>query len=156
MTMRAMTMAAALLVSACASTQTAPDATLASIQHAQMRSCPPERTQADAQSAGFGERRGVESVDLGIVPSSDDPTRALRLRRLTVAPGGVIAWHDHTDVQGVAMIISGEATELRNTCLDPITYHAGDMALEHATTAHSWRNDGTAPAIFLVAHIIRP
>jgi quercetin dioxygenase-like cupin family protein len=153
--MRGFMVAAILALSACASANAENDATLAAIQNAQLRSCPADHTQANAQSAGFGERSGVESVDLGVVSSADDPTRALRLRRLTIAPGGVIQWHDHTDVQGFALIISGQATELRNTCLDPLTYHAGDMALEDAATAHSWRNDGTAPAVFLVAHIIR-
>jgi quercetin dioxygenase-like cupin family protein len=78
----------------------------------------------------------------------------VRLRRITVQPGGVIAWHDHTAVQGYAVLVSGEMVELRNTCLDPITYRAGDVALEDAATAHSWRNEGSEPAVILVSHVV--
>jgi quercetin dioxygenase-like cupin family protein len=76
------------------------------------------------------------------------------LRRLTVEPGGVIAWHDHAQVQGMALIVSGEMVELRNTCLDPITYRAGDVAREDEATAHSWRNEGDQPAVIIVAHVV--
>lgn len=150
--MRALAIAIILALSGCATTPASNDA---AFQGAHLRTCPAERTQADAQSAGFGERGGVEVTDLAIVPSADDPTRALRIRRIVIQPGGIIPWHEHTDVQGAAVLLSGQATELRNTCLDPMIYRAGDMALEDAATAHSWRNDGTEPAIVLVSHIIR-
>jgi quercetin dioxygenase-like cupin family protein len=44
--------------------------------------------------------------------------------------------------------------ELRNTCLDPITYRAGDVAREDAQTAHSWRNESDEAAVILVSHVI--
>jgi quercetin dioxygenase-like cupin family protein len=71
-----------------------------------------------------------------------------------VAPGGVIAWHDHAQIQGMALLVAGEMTELRNTCLDPLIYRAGDIAIEDAGTAHSWRNDGAVDAVILVSHIV--
>ena len=71
-----------------------------------------------------------------------------------MAPGGVIAWHDHRAVQGMALMVSGEMVELRNTCLDPITYRAGDVAREDAETAHSWRNETSEPAVVLVSHVV--
>lgn len=128
--------------------------TVAALEGAHVRECPAERTQANARSEGFGPTSGMEGVDVAFTPLANDPTRALRLRRLTVQPGGVIAWHDHTAIQGMAVIVSGEMVELRNTCLDPLTYRAGDIAREDVNTAHSWRNEGDEPAVILVSHVV--
>jgi quercetin dioxygenase-like cupin family protein len=124
--MRFAFLSVALLASACVSVNanvtTTPDATLLAVQNARVRECPPERTQANARTEGFGAQAGVVGEDIALAPVASDPTRAVRLRRLTIAPGGVIAWHDHTAVQGMALMVSGEMVELRNSCLDPITY----------------------------------
>jgi quercetin dioxygenase-like cupin family protein len=156
--MRFAFLSVALLASACVSVNanvtTTPDATLLAVQNARVRECPPERTQANARTEGFGAQAGVVGEDIALAPVASDPTRAVRLRRLTIAPGGVIAWHDHTAVQGMALMVSGEMVELRNSCLDPITYRAGDVAREGAATAHSWRNETDEPAIVLVSHLV--
>lgn len=155
--MKALLSALALggFAAACATTPTSSaDASLAAMERASVRACPPDRVQADAQTQGFGVTVGVRVEDIALAPSASDPTRAVRLRRIIVAPGGVIAWHDHTQVQGMALIVSGEMTELRNTCLDPLIYHAGDVAIEDAATVHSWRNTGAVNAIVLVSHIV--
>jgi quercetin dioxygenase-like cupin family protein len=75
------------------------------------------------------------------------------MRRLVIEPGGVIAWHAHDQVQGMAIVISGEMTEIRNSCMDPMRYRAGDVAIEDAGTAHGWRNDGDVAAVVIVAHL---
>jgi quercetin dioxygenase-like cupin family protein len=66
----------------------------------------------------------------------------------------VIAWHDHAAIQGMALLISGEMMELRNSCRDPLIYRAGDVAIEDAATAHSWRNQGSERAVVLVSHVV--
>lgn len=151
-------LAAAAALSACVSVNanvtTTPDSTLAAIQNARVRECPADRVQANARSEGFGAQAGVVGEDIALTPTASDPTKAVRLRRLAIAPGGVIAWHDHNALQGMALLVSGEMVELRNTCLDPITYRAGDVAREDASTAHSWRNETDAPAVVLVAHVV--
>ena len=155
--MKWMWLAPAALLAACVSidVQESPgDATVAAIEGARVRECPADRTRANARSEGFGATSGVESADIALTPLAHDPARALRLRRLTVQPGGIIAWHDHTAVQGYAVIVSGTMVELRNTCLDPLTYRAGDIAREDVNTAHSWRNEGDAPAVILVSHVV--
>lgn len=156
--MRAAILGLTLIASGCVSVHanvtTTPDATLLAVQNARVRQCPADRIQANARSEGFGAQSGVLGEDLALTPLASDPTKAVRLRRLTVAPGGVIAWHDHTGVQGMALLVSGEMVELRNTCLDPIIYRAGDIAREDAGTAHSWRNETDTPAIVLVSHVV--
>lgn len=153
--MRALVLALAL--SGCVSVNanvTGVDGTLAAVQSARVRECPADRTQANARSEGFGPQAGVVGEDIAFTPLASDPTRSVHLRRLTIAPGGVIAWHEHNAVQGMALMVSGEMVELRNTCLDPITYRAGDVAREDAGTAHSWRNESDEPAVVLVSHVL--
>lgn len=155
--MKWMWLAPAALAAACVSIdvqESHHDTTVGALEAARVRECPADRTQADARNTGFGATNGVESVDVALTPLAHDPTRALRLRRLTVEPGGVIAWHDHTAVQGYAVLVSGTMVELRNTCLDPLTYRAGDIAREDVNTAHSWRNEGSEPAVILVSHVV--
>jgi quercetin dioxygenase-like cupin family protein len=154
--MKRIWLAPAALLAACVSIdvqESRSDTTVAALEGARVRECPAARAQANARNEGFGPTSGVESVDLALTPLAD-PMRALRLRRLTVQPGGVIAWHDHTAVQGYALLVSGEMVELRNACLDPIIYRAGDIAREDAQTAHSWRNEGDDPAVILVSHVV--
>jgi quercetin dioxygenase-like cupin family protein len=156
--MKQLWLAPAVLMAACVSVdvQEAPhgDTTAAALEGARVRECPADRTQANARGEGFGPTSGMTSADVTVTPLAHDPTRAVRLRRLTVQPGGVIAWHDHTTVQGYAVIVSGRMVELRNTCLDPLTYGPGDVAREDVNTAHSWRNEGDSPAVILVSHVV--
>lgn len=129
------------------------DTTLDAIMAATPRSCPVGRTLDGAQFEAFGPQHDVTAQDIALVPMASDPSKAVRLRRIVMAPGGVIAWHTHDAVQGMAMIVSGEATEIRSSCLDPIPYRAGDVAIEDAQTAHGWRNDGQEPTVIIVAHV---
>lgn len=133
---------------------TTPDAALFAINNARMLECPAARAQANAHTSGEPASVGVVGENIGIVPLASDPTRVVRLRRLTIAPGGTIGWHDHSAMQGMALMVSGEMVETRNTCLDRMTYRAGDVAREDAATAHSWRNESDKPAIVLVAHVL--
>lgn len=157
--MRKFFFAAAALLSACVSVRVddspAADSALAAlIANAHVRECPPARRQANARSEGFGATSGVAVEDIAFTPIANDASRALRLRRIRVAPGGVIAWHDHAAIQGMALLVSGEMVELRNSCLDPILYRAGDVAIEDAGTAHSWRNESNVDAVVLVSHVV--
>jgi quercetin dioxygenase-like cupin family protein len=131
-----------------------PDATLRAIQGANVRNCPNGRTLANARIGSDNESRGVTTEDIALAPLASDPSRAVRMRRITIEPGGVIAWHTHEAVQGMALLVSGEMIEFRNTCLDPIRYRAGDVALEDAQTAHGWRNESNRPAVVIVSHVV--
>ena len=155
--MRVLTLAAIGALSACVSVNAevhTPDAALAAVNNARMLECPAARTQANAHAGGEAANVGVVGETIGVIPLASDPTRVVRLRRLTIAPGGAIGWHDHSAVQGMALMISGEMVETRNSCLDRMTYRAGDVAREDAETAHSWRNESDQPAVVLTAHVL--
>jgi quercetin dioxygenase-like cupin family protein len=130
------------------------DDTLRAIQNAHFMECPEGRSLANARIGSDNESRGVDTQDIGLVTLASDPSRSVRLRRITVQAGGAIAWHAHDGVQGMALVLSGEMTEFRNTCLDPIVYRAGDVAREDAQTAHGWRNETRYPAVILVTHVV--
>lgn len=132
----------------------APDPTLEAILHAAPRTCPNGRTLENARVGSDNQSRGVTVEELMLVPLSDDPTHALRLRRIIMAPHSVLAWHTHEEVQGAALIVSGDPTEYRSDCMDPIRYHAGDIAREDAATAHGWRNESDREAVVITAHVV--
>lgn len=124
------------------------DAALAAINSAHPNNCPEGRVQANARSEGFGEHSGVTIDDLASVPMNGNNT--LQLQRVTVAPGGIIGWHSHEQGQGMALLVFGEVTEARSTCLDTIAFKPGDITLEDAALTHAFRNDADVPAVFLV------
>lgn len=153
---------AASLVAGCATVErrlglddaARPDTALEAIMTATPRACPNGRTLEGANHEAFGPQHGVTAADVAFTPLANDPSRAVRMRRLVIEPGGVIAWHAHDQIQGMALVVAGEMTEIRNTCMDPILYRAGDVAIEDANTAHGWRNDGDAPAVVIVSHVV--
>ncbi len=147
--MRTIILASVLALGACASTQPP-----AAFDTARVHGCPKDRVQTGARSEGFGPTSGLSASDVTLVPLAHDATRVIRLRRLVVQPGGVIAWHDHKAIQGFAVVQSGEMVELRGDCLDPIPYRAGDVAREDADTVHGWRNEGRVEAVILVSHVV--
>lgn len=83
----------------------------------------------------------------------DIADRTLRVRRLIVAPGGVIGRHDHSDRPGAAVIVEGEMVEYRDTCAVGITHRAGEAAAEQGPLTHWWRNESDAPAVIIVTDL---
>jgi len=124
------------------------DSTLTAVQNAHPNNCPADRVQENARAEGFGEHSGVTIEDVAGVPMNGG--NVLTLQRVTVAPGGVIGWHAHDGGQGMALLVSGEVTEARSTCLDTIAFTPGDITLEDAALTHAFRNDAATPAVFLV------
>lgn len=80
--------------------------------------------------------------------------RELRLREITVAPGGSIALHRHDHRPGVAYILEGQMTERRGPGFNPKVYGPGQVAFEGDGITHWWRNEGTTPARALVVDIV--
>jgi len=80
--------------------------------------------------------------------------RQLRLRLVTIAPGGVLALHDHKDRPSVEMLVRGTATEYRNNT--PKEYKEGDAMIADVDTVHWWKNDSTEPAVLVAADIFNP
>jgi quercetin dioxygenase-like cupin family protein len=79
----------------------------------------------------------------------------LRVREVTVLPGGQVAVHQHNSRPGAAYILEGELVEHRNDSEGPIKREAGDVALEKTGTIHWWKNESSAKAKVLVVDIVQ-
>jgi quercetin dioxygenase-like cupin family protein len=105
------------------------------------------------------DTKGVLTVKLlGSQPlGADFPAlsgRELRLRELTIAPGGTIGLHRHDQRPGVAYILDGQMTERRGPGFLPQIIGPGAAAFEGGGDVHWWRNEGTIPARALVVDIV--
>lgn len=80
--------------------------------------------------------------------------RELRVRELTIAPGGSIALHRHDQRPGVAYILEGQMTERRGPGFAPQVIGPGEAAFEGSGVSHWWRNEGSTPARALVIDIV--
>ena len=107
---------------------------------------------APTQSSGV-TTNNTATMDLG--PEIEGMTgRQLRLRVITVAPGGVFAVHNHRDRPTVEFVLSGSATEFRGGAQRG--YREGEAVLSDKDTTHWWRNDGSTPVVFVAADVFRP
>jgi quercetin dioxygenase-like cupin family protein len=77
--------------------------------------------------------------------------RQLRMRVITVDPGGHIRQHNHNDWPGVVYVLQGVATEYRGGGANE--YRTGDMFTENKDTTHWF--EGTTPFILLVVDVFK-
>lgn len=111
-----------------------------------------------AQMAPPTESKGVGAKVIGAIPLAPEigsvENRQLRMRVVTLAPGGVFAVHSHADRPSVEYVLKGQATEYVGT--QSRNYREGDSVLADRNTTHWWRNDGTEPAIFVAVDVFNP
>lgn len=93
----------------------------------------------------------IGSVDLE--KEIDVANRDLRMRRLVVAPGGIVPLHSHVGRPALISVVSGAITEYRSSCAVGIDHVAGDIASESDGISHWWRNNGKVPAVLLSADV---
>jgi quercetin dioxygenase-like cupin family protein len=93
-------------------------------------------------------------VDLGPEFSGMEG-RQLRLRLLTIEPGGHIGLHNHKERPAVVYFLQGTDTVIRDDGTSQ-TFKAGDATGEPGSTIHWHRNDGQDAVIFVTADIFKP
>jgi quercetin dioxygenase-like cupin family protein len=146
---------APLLLQSCAS---APGAAPSGGDAAVVPQAERERAQ-ELKAAGPTANSGIESIkQLGNVALKGEiegaGNRVLRVRELVIAPGGVVAVHQHDGRPGMAYILEGEMTEYRGEKAEPLVKHAGAVAFEQTGVTHWWENRGKTPARALVVDIV--
>jgi quercetin dioxygenase-like cupin family protein len=109
---------------------------------------------ATAQQAAPTENKGVNitllnAIDLG----PEIPGRQLRMRMITVEPGGVIAVHSHKDRPGTAYVLQGTVMEHRGDVAKE--YGAGGNWAEGGDATHWVENKGTSPAVLIAVDIFK-
>ena len=78
----------------------------------------------------------------------------LRLRVLTIKPGGHIGIHSHKDRPSVVYFVQGTDTVTREDGTSH-TFHPGDTTGEPGTTVHWHKNDGKDDAILVAVDVIK-
>ncbi len=104
------------------------------------------------------ETRGVSVHLLGTVDLGPEiegmEGRQLRMRRVTLAPGGVYGpLHDHVDRPGLVYILQGVITDHRNGIATD--YGPGLGWPEDRNTRHWLENRGSVPAVEISVDIVR-
>ena len=95
----------------------------------------------------------LATIDVASEPAKIDG-RSFRLRRLEIAPGGVVPWHSHSDRPAIIYVVTGEVTEYASTCAVPIVHKAGEAIPELHATSHYWRNTGKTKAVLLSSDLL--
>lgn len=122
--------------------------------------CPADKVKPGAVTTGPDKPVGVTdtviaSIDLS-AKGGDFTNQLLRLRQLTIAPGGIVPWHEHSMRPANIYVLSGTIEEYRSTCSVPIVHKAGEVTAEFgAGLAHWWKNTGTEPVILLSSDIVQ-
>jgi quercetin dioxygenase-like cupin family protein len=79
--------------------------------------------------------------------------RFLRLRVLSLEPGGVVSQHTHDGRPGVAYVLSGTLTEHRGA--QAIERKAGDVWAEGKDVSHWAENRGSEPVVVVAADVFK-
>lgn len=74
--------------------------------------------------------------------------RQLRMREVTIAPGGFLPMHSHADRPAVAYVLQGTMTELLEGEAEPVVVTAGQAYATHCQP-HALLNRGDMPVVFL-------
>ena len=96
----------------------------------------------------------LRSIDLsGEVASTKG--RPLRMRKITVQPGGAQAMHTHADRPAVTYMLQGEMTYYAEG-KPPSVIRAGEGVAEGRATTHWGENTGKVPAVWIAVDIPLP
>jgi len=131
---------------------------LAACGLAQAGECPSDQVAANALPAAPMAPVGITDTELASIDLAQENVhldqRRLRMRHMTIAPGGVVPLHSHEDRPALIMVVSGEIYENNSKCAVPILHKAGDIAREHLGTRHWWKNTGSQPVELTIADLV--
>lgn len=77
------------------------------------------------------------------------------MRKLTLAPGGILGLHNHVDRPAITYFLQGDVTYHQDGKADTVATAGGGFAEGRATT-HWAENTGTVPAVWIAVDIIKP
>jgi quercetin dioxygenase-like cupin family protein len=102
--------------------------------------------QPPPQNAGYGDEL-LRTIDLS---REFDSTagRTLRMRKITLQPGGALALHNHVDRPAVTYMLQGQVTYHQEGKPDQIL-NPGDGSAEGRATTHWAENTGKVPAVWI-------
>lgn len=120
--------------------------------------CPADQVGSNALENAPSMPVGVTDTELASIDLSTENVRLdqrrLRMRHMTVAPGGIVPLHDHADRPALIMVTSGEFVEHNSKCKVPLVHKAGDVAREFLGTKHWWKNETSQPVSLTIGDIV--
>ncbi len=120
-------------------------------------SCPAGKDGVDVRKPVSTPASGVTDTVIASIDVAKEPAhiegRLFRLRKLVIAPGGVVPWHSHGDRPAIIYIISGTIEEFASNCAVPIVHPAGDVTEETSGRSHWWKNNGRKTVVLLSADL---
>lgn len=125
---------------------------------AQAGSCPPDKVLKTPREIENAPDVGVDRPVLQMVDLTGWRNMGhfyLRMRRLTVAVGGIVPTHEHFDRPSIVLIQSGEIIEHNAFCAVPIVHKTGDSTPEFGPGhKHWWENKSGAPVILISTDVV--
>ncbi|MDY7574624.1 cupin [Actimicrobium sp. CCI2.3] len=132
--------------------------TLAVCANAFAAGCPSGKEGNNALPGAPTAPAGVTDTELAAIDLSKENVklseRRLRLRKMTIAPDGIVPLHSHADRPALIRVDSGEIVENNSKCTVPILHKAGDIAKEFLGTRHWWKNDSGKPVELTITDIV--
>lgn len=120
--------------------------------------CPADKVMANALNGAATAPVGVTDTELASIDLAKENVklnqRRLRMRHMTIAPGGIVPFHSHEDRPALIMVTSGEVYEHSSKCGVPILHKAGEISKEFLGTRHWWKNSGSVPVELTIADIV--
>ena len=125
---------------------------------AQAGQCPADKAANNDLPGAATAPVGVVDTELASIDLAKENVkldqRRLRMRHMTIAPGGVVPLHSHEDRPALIMVNSGEIYEYSSKCAVPILHKAGDVARESLGTKHWWKNTGSQAVDLTIGDIV--
>jgi quercetin dioxygenase-like cupin family protein len=109
--------------------------------------------QAPTETKGQSEER-LRSLDLSAELDSTKG-RPLRMRKLTLQPGGVLGLHNHVDRPAITYLLQGQLTYHHEGRPD-LVVNPGDGSAEGRATTHWAESTGSVPAVWIAVDIPKP
>jgi quercetin dioxygenase-like cupin family protein len=120
--------------------------------------CPADKVAANPLANAPTAPVGVVDTTLASIDLSQENVRLnerrLRLRHMTIAPGGIVPLHSHEDRPALIMVNKGEIYENSSKCAVPILHKAGEISREFLGTRHWWKNSGSETVDLTIADIV--
>ena len=109
--------------------------------------------QVPTQTTGQSEEL-LRSLDLTTELQSTQG-RPLRMRKITLQPGGVLGLHNHVDRPAITYLLQGQMT-YHQEGRPNLVANPGDGFAEGRATTHWAESTGTVPAVWIAVDIPKP
>ena len=109
--------------------------------------------QAPTENKGM-KAEALSGFALGKQGLDDFAQRQMRIRQITVEPGGVAGFHSHKDRPALTYVMKGSVTEHRKGGPDR-TYKAGEVITESTDVEHWAENTSAEPATLISVDLFR-